>query len=81
VHSARICCAESNSTEPDNLVSETGGSKISRTLGETSKTTMTSPDDWRTSVVHYLENPCHNADRKVRRQALKDVMLDNTLYR
>jgi hypothetical protein len=81
VHSARIYCAESNSTEPDNLVSETGGSKISRTLGETSKTTMTSPDDWRTSVVCYLENPYHNTDRKVQWQALKDVMLDNTLYR
>jgi hypothetical protein len=38
-------------------------------------------DDWRTPVVYYLENPSHIADRKVRRQALKYVMLDNTLYR
>jgi hypothetical protein len=38
-------------------------------------------DDWRTPLVHYLENPCHIADRKVRWQALKYVMLDNTLYR
>jgi hypothetical protein len=39
------------------------------------------PDDWRTLLVRYLENPGHIADRKVRRQALKYVMLDNTLYR
>jgi hypothetical protein len=32
-------------------------------------------------LVCYLENPGHIADRKVRRQALKYVMLDNTLYR
>jgi hypothetical protein len=30
--------------------------------------------------VHYLENPGHIADRKVWHQALKYVMLDNTLY-
>jgi hypothetical protein len=29
----------------------------------------------------YLGNPGHIADRKVRRQALKYVMFDNTLYR
>jgi hypothetical protein len=28
----------------------------------------------------YLENPDHIADRKVRQQALKYVMLDSTLY-
>jgi hypothetical protein len=38
-------------------------------------------DDWRTPLVHYLENPGHIADRKVWRQALKYVMLDNALYR
>jgi hypothetical protein len=27
--------------------------------------TMTEPDDWRTPLVHYLENPSHIADRKV----------------
>jgi hypothetical protein len=31
--------------------------------------------------VYYLENPGHIADRKVQRQTLKYVMLDNTLYR
>jgi hypothetical protein len=39
------------------------------------------PDDWRTPLVRYLENPGYIADRKVRWQALKYVMLDNTLYR
>jgi hypothetical protein len=43
--------------------------------------TMADPDDWRTLLVHYLENPGHIADRKVRCQVLKYVMLDNTLYR
>jgi hypothetical protein len=43
--------------------------------------TTTDPDDWRTPLVHYLENPGHIADRKVGRQALKYIMLDNTLYR
>jgi hypothetical protein len=38
------------------------------------------PDDWRTPLVRYLENSGHIVDRKVRRQALKYVMLDNTLY-
>jgi hypothetical protein len=32
-------------------------------------------------MVRYIENPGHIADRKVRRQALKYVILDNTLYR
>jgi hypothetical protein len=38
------------------------------------------PDDWRTPLVRYLENPGHIANRKVRCQALKYVMLDKTLY-
>jgi hypothetical protein len=42
---------------------------------------MADPDDWRTPLVLYLGNPGHIAYRKVRWQALKYVMLDNTLYR
>jgi hypothetical protein len=42
---------------------------------------MAGPDDWRTPLVRYFENPGHIADRNVRRQALKYVILDNTLYR
>jgi hypothetical protein len=47
---------------------------------ESSEMTMTNLDDWRTPLVRYLENPGHIADRKVQHQALKYVMLDNTLY-
>jgi hypothetical protein len=32
-------------------------------------------------LVRYIENPGHIADRKVWQQALKYVILDNTLYR
>jgi hypothetical protein len=37
-------------------------------------------NDWRTPLVHYLENPDHIADRRVQRQALKYVVLDGVLY-
>jgi hypothetical protein len=47
-------------------------------LGETK---TTEPDDWRTPLLRYLDNPGHIVDRKVRRQALKYIMLDNDLYR
>jgi hypothetical protein len=80
MHSVTICSVEPNLAEPDSPVSEIGGSKISKTLDETSKTMMAGPDDWRTPLVHYLENPGHIADRNVRWQALKYVTLDNTLY-
>jgi hypothetical protein len=52
-----------------------------RNLDKTSENMMAHPDDWRTPLVRYLENPGHIADRKVRRQALKHVVLYNTLYR
>jgi hypothetical protein len=64
----------------DVSVSETRGSKISGMSDKASKMMMAYPDDWRTHFVRYLENPSHIADRKVWRQALKYVMLDNTLY-
>jgi hypothetical protein len=81
VHSVRIYSTEPNSAEPDSPVSETVGSRISRSSDKTSKTTTTDLNDWRTPLVHYLENPGHIADRKVRWRALRYVMLDNTLYR
>jgi hypothetical protein len=65
----------------DSLVSETGGSEISRTSDKSSEMMTVDPNDWRTPLVHYLENPSHIANRKVWRQALKYVMFDNTLYR
>jgi ribonuclease HI len=81
MHSAIVCSAKPSLAKPDVLVSETEGSRISRILNESSETTTADPDAWRTPLVCYLENPGHIADRKVQRQALKYVMLDNTLYR
>jgi hypothetical protein len=37
-------------------------------------------DDWMTPLVRYLENFGHITNRKIWWQALKYVMLDNTLY-
>jgi hypothetical protein len=77
--SEMICSIGPSPAKPNSPVSETGGSRISRTSDKSSKTTMAGPDDWRTPLVRYLENLCHIADRKVRQQALKYVMLNNTL--
>jgi hypothetical protein len=80
MHNAIICSAEPSSAKSDGPVSKTRWSGISRIMDESSKM-MTSDPDWRTLLVHYLENPGHIANRKVRRQASKYVMHDNTLYR
>ena len=37
-------------------------------------------DDWRAPIFGYLQNPSQPTDRKIRRQALKYVVLDETLY-
>jgi hypothetical protein len=78
MHSVTVCSAKPSLVKSDVPISETGGSEISRILDEASKTTMANPDDWRTPLVCYLENPVHIVDRKVQRP--KYVMLDNTLY-
>jgi hypothetical protein len=44
--------------------SKTGGSRISRSSDNSSETTAVEPDDWRTPLVCYLENPGHIADKK-----------------
>jgi hypothetical protein len=80
MHCAIICYAEPSSAKPDGPVSETGGSGIFRITSKSSETMAVDPDDWRTPLVCYLENPSHIANRKVQRQTLKYVMLDNTLY-
>jgi hypothetical protein len=64
----------------DGPISKTEGSRISRSLDNLGKTTMIELDDWRTPLIRYIGNSSHIADRKVQRQALKYVMLDNTLY-
>ena len=38
-------------------------------------------NDWRAPIIGYLQNPSQPTERKVRRQALKYVVLDETLYR
>jgi hypothetical protein len=77
---ATVYSTELGSAKPDGPVSETGGSRISRNSDKISKMMMTNPDDWRIPLVQYLENSSHIADRKVQCQALKYVMLNNTLY-
>jgi hypothetical protein len=78
--SATVCSVGLSPAKLDSPVSKIGGSKNPRITDESSKMMMVDLDDWRTALVHYLENPGHIADRKVRWQALKYVMLDNTLY-
>jgi hypothetical protein len=80
MYSETICSIEPSLAKPDGPVSKIGESKISRISDEASKTTTANPDDWRTPLVRYLENPNHIVDRKARCQALKCVMLNNNLY-
>jgi hypothetical protein len=80
MHSATVCSTEPSSSKLDVPVYEIGGSRICRISDESSETTTTDPDDWRTPLIRYLENHGYIADRKVRRHALKYVMLDNTFY-
>jgi hypothetical protein len=54
--------------------------EISRNPSQSSETTTTDPDNSWTPLVRYLDKPGHVVDRNVRRQALKYVLLDNTLY-
>jgi hypothetical protein len=63
--SVTICSAGPNSVKLDDPISEIGWSGIYMILDEASETTMTDHDYWRTPLVHYLENHCHIADRKV----------------
>jgi hypothetical protein len=79
--SVTICSIGPSPGKLDSPVSKTRGSKISRTSDKSSETMTVNPDDWRTPLIHYLENYGHIDDRKVWWQALKYVMLNNTLYR
>jgi hypothetical protein len=65
MHNSTVCSAEPSSVKPDVPVSKTGGSKIFRILDDATKMMMVDPDDWRTPLVRYLENPSHITDRKV----------------
>jgi hypothetical protein len=45
------------------------------------ETATAKPKDWRTPLVHYLENPSHVIYTKFWQQALKYVLLYHDLYR
>jgi hypothetical protein len=59
MHNAKIYYAESSSVKSDVPESETGGSDISRGLDDLGETATVEPVDWRTPLIHYLENPGH----------------------
>jgi hypothetical protein len=80
MHSAIVYFVGSGPAKLDGSVSKTKRSGISRNSDKSSKTTMIDPDDWRTPLLCYLENTSHIKDRKIQCQALKYIMLDNTLY-
>jgi hypothetical protein len=75
MYNAEIYSAEPSSAKPDVLESESEGFGISRSLDDLGETAIVEPEDWRTPIVCYLENPGHVTDRKVQRQALKTVCL------
>jgi hypothetical protein len=81
VYNAIVYFVRPSPAKPDSPISKTRGSEIFRTSDTSSEIMMADPDDWRTHLVHYLENPGSIVDRKVQRQALKYVILDSTLYR
>jgi hypothetical protein len=75
--SASVCSVGPSPVKPDSPISKTGGSRISRTLDKSSETMMVDPDDWRTSLVRYLENPDHIAGRRVQRQTVTPRVTKN----
>jgi hypothetical protein len=80
MHSAKMCYAKPSSTKPDVPESETGGFSISRGSDDLGETTAAEHVDWRTPLIHNLENLGHVINTKVRRQALKYVLLDRDLH-
>jgi hypothetical protein len=62
MHNAKIYSAELSSAKSDVLESETRGSSISRGSDDLGETTTTEHVDWRTPLIHYLENPDHVID-------------------
>jgi hypothetical protein len=65
MQSEEIYSTELDLAKSDGHVSEIGGSRISRSSNELSEMMMVKPNDWRTPLVHYLENSGHITDRKV----------------
>ena len=66
--------------KPEVPILHIGSSDFGRDSENSVETTATDPEDWRAPLVSYLENPGRIVDRKVRRQALKYILLDNELF-
>jgi hypothetical protein len=81
MHSPKFCYAEQSSAKLDVPELETRGSGISRGSDNLGKISAAEPVDWRTPLIHYLENLGHVIDTKVRQQALKYILLDHDLHR
>jgi hypothetical protein len=65
MHNAEICSAKPNSTKLDISESKTGVSGISRSSDDLGEIATSETEDWKTLLVHYLENPDYVFDRKV----------------
>jgi hypothetical protein len=59
MHSAKICSVEQSSTKLDVPELETRGSGICRGSDDLGKIAATVHVDWRTPLIHYLENLGH----------------------
>jgi hypothetical protein len=59
MHSAKIYSAEQSSAKPDIPELETRGSGICRGSDDLGKIAAVGPVDWRTPLIHYLENLGH----------------------
>jgi hypothetical protein len=77
MQSAKICSAEPRSAKPDGSISQTEGSRISRSLDNLCEMMMVEPDDWRTLLIHYLENSGHIANRKSSSTIVEIQYLEN----
>jgi hypothetical protein len=62
MHNAKIYSAEPSLAKSDVPKSETRGSGIFRGSDNLGETTMAEPVDWRTPLIHYLENLGHVID-------------------
>jgi hypothetical protein len=76
-----MCSVEISSAKPGVPEFKTGGFGNSKSLDELDEIATDEPENWRTPLIRYLENPSHIIDRKVWWQALKYVLLDHNLYR
>jgi ribonuclease HI/transposase InsO family protein len=73
--------SESQQPKPELPVSGSGTSGFTDDSAVSGKDAETRPEDWRTPLVRYLQDPNIPTDRKIRRYALKFTLIDNELYR